>query len=155
MKSLRAVTNPRKIRPLISLSLLFLQCRAGEGEAPASCLTPPTVVLTIPLRRISCDEVRASNFTVEVASATPTMAPVVGVGVGTNSTPFQTYGRQAFLRGGPGNVLKRATSFHADVEAGRWAVVTRHGRWQWEVIVEPDADAKALVVVTAYPIEGK
>jgi len=24
-----------------------------------------------------------------------------------------------------------------------------------EVIVEPDADAKALVVVTAYPIEGK
>ncbi len=52
-------------------------------------------------------------------------------------------------------MLKRATSFHADVEAGRWAIVTRHGRRQWEVIVESDADAKALVVVTAYPIEGK
>ena len=52
-------------------------------------------------------------------------------------------------------MLKRATSFHADVEAGRWAVVTRHGRRQWEVIVEPDADARVLVVVTAYPMKGK
>ena len=52
-------------------------------------------------------------------------------------------------------MLNKATSYHPDVEAGRWAVVSRHGRRQWEVIVEPDADAKVLVVVTAYPIEGK
>ena len=52
-------------------------------------------------------------------------------------------------------MLNRATSYHADVQPGRGATVARQGRRQWEVIVEPDADARVLVVVTAYPIEGK
>lgn len=52
-------------------------------------------------------------------------------------------------------MLGRATSYHADVVAGRWVVLTRHRRRSWEVIVEPDFSARVLVVVTAYPIEGK
>lgn len=52
-------------------------------------------------------------------------------------------------------MLDRATSYHADVLAGRWVVSTCHRRRSWEVIVEPDVSARVLVVVTAYPIEGK
>ena len=52
-------------------------------------------------------------------------------------------------------MLDRATSYHADVVAGRWVVITRLRRRWWEVIVEPDRSAKVLVAVTAYPIEGK
>jgi hypothetical protein len=52
-------------------------------------------------------------------------------------------------------MLNKATSYHADVEPGRWVIAARHRRHKWEVIVEPDADARVLVVVTAYPIEGK
>jgi len=52
-------------------------------------------------------------------------------------------------------MLNRADSYHRDVVAGRWVVAARHRRRRWEVIVEPDRDARVLVVVTAYPIEGK
>jgi hypothetical protein len=52
-------------------------------------------------------------------------------------------------------MLSRATSYHRDVVAGRWVVVARHRSRRWEVIVEPDREARVLVVVTAYPIEGK
>ena len=52
-------------------------------------------------------------------------------------------------------MMGQATSFHPDIEAGRWALVARHRRREWEVIVEPDADARVLVVVTAYPLEGE
>jgi hypothetical protein len=101
------------------------------------------------------DEAWAWNFTMEVGPATATMARVVGVGVGTDPTPFQTHGRQAFLRGGPADDAEQSDLLHGDVEPGRWAIVARYRRRRWEVIVEPDADARVLVVVTAYPIEGK
>ena len=52
-------------------------------------------------------------------------------------------------------MLGRATSYRADVVAERWVVATRHRRRWWEVIVEPDHRAEVLVVMTAYPIEGK
>lgn len=51
-------------------------------------------------------------------------------------------------------MLTKAMAFHPDVEPGRWAIVTRHRRRTWEVIVEPDDRARVLVVVTAYPLEG-
>ncbi len=51
-------------------------------------------------------------------------------------------------------MLPRASGFRPDVEPGRWAIVTRHQRRPWEVIVEPDERAKVLVVVTAYPLYG-
>jgi len=52
-------------------------------------------------------------------------------------------------------MLSRATSYRRDLVPGRWVVVTRYRRRWWEVIVEPDRNASVLVVVTAYPIEGK
>ena len=50
-------------------------------------------------------------------------------------------------------MLHVATRLRRDIEPGRWVVVTRHRRARWEVIVEPDADAQMLVVITAYPAE--
>ncbi len=50
-------------------------------------------------------------------------------------------------------MLHVATRLRRDIEPGRWVAVTRHRRARWEVIVEPDADAQLLVVITAYPAE--
>ena len=50
-------------------------------------------------------------------------------------------------------MLQVATRLRRDVVKGRWVVVTRHRRTRWEVIVEPDAEAIILVVVTAYQAE--
>ncbi len=47
-------------------------------------------------------------------------------------------------------MLEYATGFREDVVEGRWIIEARHERRPWEVIVEPDFDAKTLVVVTAY-----
>jgi hypothetical protein len=47
-------------------------------------------------------------------------------------------------------MLSIATGLHRDVVPGRWVIETRHKRKPWEVIVEPDADAQVLVVITAY-----
>ena len=48
------------------------------------------------------------------------------------------------------DMLSKASGFRRDVVPGRWIIETRHKRKPWEVIVEPDADAQVLVVVTAY-----
>jgi len=50
-------------------------------------------------------------------------------------------------------MLHVAIRLRRDIEPGRWVAVTRHRRARWEVIVEPDADAQMLVVITAYPAE--
>jgi hypothetical protein len=39
-----------------------------------------------------------------------------------------------------------------DDDPGRWIVTTMYDSAGWEVIVEPDAADKLLVVVTAYPL---
>jgi hypothetical protein len=52
-------------------------------------------------------------------------------------------------------MLHGATSYRRDVVRGRWVIITRHHRHRWEVIVEPDPDARVLVVVTAYSAEEK
>ncbi len=49
-------------------------------------------------------------------------------------------------------MLQRARSHRADIVEGRWVIETRHRNKAWEVIVEPDFDAKLLVIVTAYPV---
>jgi hypothetical protein len=49
-------------------------------------------------------------------------------------------------------MLQHASGFHPDHEPGRWVIETTHRSRAWEVIVEPDLSAKALVVVTAYPV---
>ena len=52
-------------------------------------------------------------------------------------------------------MLESATTYHREVVPGRWVIVTRQRRRRWEVIVEPDPHETILVVITAYPLEGK
>jgi hypothetical protein len=48
-------------------------------------------------------------------------------------------------------MLHKAASHRRDVVHGRWVIATIHKREPWEVIVEPDVQARLLVVITAYP----
>ena len=45
-------------------------------------------------------------------------------------------------------MLERAARFEPNVVEGRFMIHVRHLESSWIVIVEPDADAKLLVVVT-------
>ena len=49
-------------------------------------------------------------------------------------------------------MLERATGFEASVVERRFMIPTRRGQSPWVVIVEPDAEAKLLVVVTVYEV---
>ena len=49
-------------------------------------------------------------------------------------------------------MLEYATGIKRDVIEGRWVISSRHRRRHWEIIVEPDFDARLLVVITAYPL---
>jgi len=49
-------------------------------------------------------------------------------------------------------MLEQAAGYHEDVEPGRWVLECTLDSRSWEVIVEPQSDAKVLVVVTAYPL---
>jgi len=40
-----------------------------------------------------------------------------------------------------------------DIEPGRWVVEARLREWPWEIILEPDGDARRIIVVTAYPLD--
>ena len=48
-------------------------------------------------------------------------------------------------------MFEHSRDYKADIVAGRWVIITSHRRRTWEVIVEPDSDAKRLLVITAYP----
>lgn len=50
------------------------------------------------------------------------------------------------------SMLARAARFRRDIVEGRWVIDVRHAKRHWEVIVEPDAEAELLVVVTAYAV---
>ena len=49
-------------------------------------------------------------------------------------------------------MLERASGFDASVVEGRFMIHTQRAQSPWVVIVEPDADAKLLVVVTVYEV---
>jgi Domain of unknown function (DUF4258) len=49
-------------------------------------------------------------------------------------------------------MLERTTGFEPSVVDGRFMIHARHAEDPWVVIVEPDADAKLLVVVTVYEV---
>ena len=49
-------------------------------------------------------------------------------------------------------MLERAAGFEASVVEGRFMIHTQRGRSPWVVIVEPDAEARLLVVVTVYEV---
>jgi hypothetical protein len=49
-------------------------------------------------------------------------------------------------------MLDRASNYRRDIVEGRWIIETHHAYRAWEVIVEPDADVRLLVEVTAFPV---
>ena len=49
-------------------------------------------------------------------------------------------------------MLEKATGVEPNVVEGRFMIDVRHQRNPWTVIVEPDADAKLLVIVTVYGV---
>jgi hypothetical protein len=51
-------------------------------------------------------------------------------------------------------MLEKATGFEANVVQNRFMIRTRHRQSPWIVIVEPDADARLLVVVTVYEVSN-
>ncbi len=51
-------------------------------------------------------------------------------------------------------MLEKATAFDRNVVEGRFMIHVRHLQKPWIVIVEPDADAKLLVVVTVYEVSN-
>ena len=52
------------------------------------------------------------------------------------------------------DMLERAVSYSAEAATGRYVIQTTHLTRTWEVVVEPDREAKTLVVVTAYPVDA-
>ena len=51
------------------------------------------------------------------------------------------------------SMMEAAMRLRVDEEPGRWIVETSHASRPWEVIVEPDAEDRLLVVITAYPVK--
>ncbi|MGE5815811.1 MAG: DUF4258 domain-containing protein [Acidobacteriota bacterium] len=49
-------------------------------------------------------------------------------------------------------MLEQATGFEPSVAEGRFMIHVANNNRPWIVIVEPDADASLLVVVTAYEV---
>ena len=60
-----------------------------------------------------------------------------------------------FSEGDLREMLEDASALEPDVVEGRFILKTRRGRRSWEVVVEPDAKLRRLVIVTAYPVEGR
>jgi hypothetical protein len=52
-------------------------------------------------------------------------------------------------------MLESARTFRRGTVQGRWTIMTSHRRRPWEVIVEPDYEARLLMVITAYPVGGQ
>jgi hypothetical protein len=52
-------------------------------------------------------------------------------------------------------MLELASGYRRDVAPGRRVISTRHRRKAWEVVVEPLAAERLLLVITAYPLEPK
>jgi hypothetical protein len=50
-------------------------------------------------------------------------------------------------------MFSAATGLRRDVVTAHWVVETRHRGRRWEVIVEPEADTRVILVITAYTVE--
>jgi hypothetical protein len=51
-------------------------------------------------------------------------------------------------------MLRSARAWHPVEVTGRYAIVAVHRKSEWRIIVEPDAEERALVVVTAFRVES-
>ena len=60
--------------------------------------------------------------------------------------------QRSFNETGLREMLSRALKYRADVVPGRYVIETRLQGQDWQVIVEPDSEEQALVVITAYPV---
>lgn len=49
-------------------------------------------------------------------------------------------------------MLEEAMGFRKDFVEGRYVVETRHDGRRWEVVIEPIADERTLLVITAYRV---
>jgi hypothetical protein len=49
-------------------------------------------------------------------------------------------------------MLERATGYESSVVEGRFMIHVAHRRRPWIIVVEPDVDAKVLVIVTSYEV---
>ena len=49
-------------------------------------------------------------------------------------------------------MLENATGFEPNIVEGRFMIDVRHLQSRWIVVLEPDAEAKLLVVVTVYEV---
>ena len=52
-------------------------------------------------------------------------------------------------------MLDRARFLRPNHVEGRWTVTTRLWSRDWELVLEPDFEARLLVLVTAYAIDGQ
>jgi hypothetical protein len=50
-------------------------------------------------------------------------------------------------------MIENGVSFRPDRTIGRFVIETNHAKIPWQVVVEPQANSKTLVVVTAFPVE--
>ena len=48
-------------------------------------------------------------------------------------------------------MLEEASALEPGMVEGRYEVATKHSGGRWKVIIEPDYEARMIVVVTAYP----
>ena len=51
-------------------------------------------------------------------------------------------------------MLEHARDYREDIVDGRWIIVVRRGRVDWEIIVDPERATESLVVLTAYTFDG-
>jgi len=52
-------------------------------------------------------------------------------------------------------MLHRALGLRRSGDGLGWVVETRHRSRAWEVVLEPDPEARLLIVVTAYPVSDR
>ena len=51
------------------------------------------------------------------------------------------------------DMLERASGYYQDIVEGRYVILSKFRRKNWEIIVEPDNHLRLLVIITAYPLE--
>ena len=49
-------------------------------------------------------------------------------------------------------MMEHASGYRPAQREGRWIIATKHLGQDWEIIVQPESDTKALGVVTAYAV---
>jgi lipocalin len=78
------------------------------------------------------------------------VAGVVGLGAGVHGPRRTSNGAALVTEVEVRAMLHRASGYSPSFVPGRFMVETTHHEKPWIIIVEPDSDERALVIVTAY-----